>query len=323
MTGVESIVGLSDLWARTLGDPTVCVAVLDGPADFKHPCFAGAEVSQLENYWQRSARQPNSDFAVHATHVSSVIFGQHGSEVKGIAPRCRGINVPVALDVESVQCPLALTRGIDAARMAGANIIHAAPCIRSATHRGDDLLDRAVRLCVENNVLVVAPAGNDNGQSWCLPAALPNVLTIGALDKKGVPFRFSNWGGAYQKQGIVAPGEDILGAEPGGLTSRRKGTSCSAPVVTGVAALLMSLQAQHGEEPDSHRVREAILASALQCPAGEADVAGRCLAGRLNIPGAVKLLFDPRYTRFRQTSVTRSTRTPARIGVFKTSKRSP
>src|SRR5262249_30304545 len=153
------------------------------------------------------------------------------------APRCRGVNVPVALDDESVQCPLALTRGIDAARSQGANIIHVAPCIQTATSKGDDLLDRAIRLCAENNVLVIAPAGNDNGQSWCLPAALPDVLAVGALNDKGVPFKFSNWGGVYQKQGITAPGEHILGAEPGGITSRRKGTSCSAPVVTGVAAL--------------------------------------------------------------------------------------
>src|SRR5262249_50547168 len=159
-----------------------------------HPCFAGADLKQLETYW-RPDRSANDDYRIHATHVASVIFGQHESEAKGIAPRCRGINVAVTFDEEGGQCPIALTRGIEAARTTGANIIHIAPCIHTATGRGDDLVERAVRLCVENNVLVVAPAGNDNGASWCLPAALPDVLAVGALNDKGIPFKFSNWGG--------------------------------------------------------------------------------------------------------------------------------
>ena len=29
------------------------------------------------------------------THVTSIIFGQHGSEVRGIAPACRGLIIPI------------------------------------------------------------------------------------------------------------------------------------------------------------------------------------------------------------------------------------
>lgn len=314
MPTIETVPGIQDLWAQTLGNPCICVAVLDGAVDLSHPCFQGAKLSQLSGYGQQTPA--SEDYATHATHVTSVIFGQHDSEVKGIAPQCRGVNIAIAFDKESVLDPLSLVRGIDLALENEPNILHIASCIPTCTGRADDFLERAIRTCIDNNILVVAPAGNDNGERWCLPAALPDVLTVGALTDKGVPFKFSNWGGIYQKQGIVAPGENILGAEPGGVIKRRKGTSCSAPIVTGVAALLMSLQDQNGEEIDSHAIRDAILKSALACDAEDFAEPSRCLVGKLNVPGAVRLLFDPRYARYRQSSATRSRRTSARTGIF-------
>ena len=37
ITDVSAISGLSELWAETLGDPRICIAVLDGPVDLSHP----------------------------------------------------------------------------------------------------------------------------------------------------------------------------------------------------------------------------------------------------------------------------------------------
>jgi hypothetical protein len=43
----------------------------------------------------------------------------------------------------------------------------------------------------------------------------------------------------------MANGENILGAQPGTEKPiREKGTSCAAPIVTGISALLMSMQLQ-------------------------------------------------------------------------------
>lgn len=290
---------MTELWARTLGDPRVKVAVLDGPADLGHPCFRGSKLSRLERSW-RPAVASSDDYALHATHVASVIFGQHESEVAGVAPHCSGINVPIAVDEESVQCPLTLTRGIDAAYEAGANIVHVATCIKSHTGHADGLIRSAIRRCRDGNMLVVAPAGNDGGSSLCLPAALPEVLAVGALNRHGVPLKFSNWGGRYRQHGIVAPGEEILGAEPGGRFGRRRGTSCAAPIVTGVAALLMCAQLKNGEAISAQLIRDALLASALHCGEHDGSETGRCLAGKLNIPGALRLLFDPTYVRYRR-----------------------
>lgn len=97
------------------------------------------------------------------------------------------------------------------------------------------------------------------------------------------------WGQAYRNQGILAPGENILGAKPGGGTAESNGTSFATPIVSGVAALLLSLQLQKGEKPDPRKVRAALLETALPCTS-QKESDRRCLAGKLNISGASKYL---------------------------------
>ncbi len=107
----------------------------------------------------------------------------------------------------------------------------------------------------------------------------------------GQPFKFSNYGGDYQSKGVMANGENILGAQPGtDEPIRQQGTSCAAPIVTGISALLMSLQLQRGEQPNAEAVRQAVLNSAIPCNPEEVEEAERCLLGKLNIPGAYQLL---------------------------------
>lgn len=227
----------------------------------------------------------------HGNHICSTIFGQHGSPVGGVAPNCRGINIPIGFDSDSVLSSLNLTRAIDAAINQGANIIHISVGIPTTTGEADELLARAVRRCRENNILIVAPSGNDKGEWSVIPSILPGVLAVGAMKDNGQPFKFSNWGGRYQQQGILAPGENILGANLGtDEPVRKKGTSCAAPVVTGIAGLLASLQLQRGGCIDPEAIKAAILNSAIPCDATEIEEPERCMAGKLNIPGALKLM---------------------------------
>ena len=47
---------------------------------------------------------------------------------------------------------------------------------------------------VERDVLIVAAAGNDRCACLHLPAALPSVLAVGAMDDDGYPLEFSRLG---------------------------------------------------------------------------------------------------------------------------------
>ncbi|QWF82434.1 S8 family serine peptidase [Amycolatopsis sp. CA-230715] len=289
MAEIAAIPGVGELWAQTLGDPAVTIGLVEGPPELSHPCFDGADLTVLEPHWL--PRVPVVDgLPEHATFVASVLFGQPGGPVRGMAPRCRGLLVPALRDEPTLLDPVNAVRAIETLVEAGADIVHFAASHPTGSGDADPLLAGAVRRAYEAGVLVVAPAGNDYGGNYVAPAVLPEALAVGALDDDGVMFRFSNWGERYSGHGIAAPGGDLTAAAPGGGTSVHKGTSVAAPIVTGVAALLASLRQRRGLPPDPLAVRDALLASARSC--GGADSHGepaRCLAGKLDVPAATRL----------------------------------
>ncbi|MFB2833627.1 S8 family peptidase [Floridanema evergladense] len=289
MPNLKQIPGIEQLWAKTQGDSSICIAVLDGVVDENHPCFTGASLTRLPTLVSGEANS-NGSMSAHGTHVASIIFGQPGSPVQGIAPHCRGLIIPVFADEKLRLSQLDLSRAIEQAINAGAHIINVSGGQLTDFGEAEGWLEKAVQLCKENNVLIVAAAGNDGCECLHVPAALPTVLAVGAMDESGKPIDFSNWGEIYQNQGILAPGENILGAKPGGGTIKLSGTSFATPIVSGVAALLLSLQIQQGEKPDPQKVRTALLETALPCSPSETDDTRRCLVGKLNIPGALQYL---------------------------------
>jgi hypothetical protein len=117
------------------------------------------------------------------------------------------------------------------------------------THLRDG--DYAVKYADSKGVLMVHAAGNDGENlaekpSFPTPAYLaggrPNAwIEVGASSWKGLDSLaapFSNYGKAQVD--VFAPGVDILSTVPGGGYERESGTSMAAPVVTGLAAMLMS-----------------------------------------------------------------------------------
>ncbi len=326
MPDLTDIPGLSALRSHTKGDPRIKIAVLDGAIDLDRACFQGANLTRLEPYWAEEfdidpqhlqafldiessgksddEKKEMMESAIpdenirhslhlrfHANHIISTICGQPDSPVEGIAPNATVINIPIAYGNEDFINPLNLSRAISTAIEQGANIIHCAACHPTQSGLAHEFIDKAIRQAQENNILVVAPGGNDKGECWCVPAVLENVLTVGAMKDTGEPFKFSNFGGKYASQGILAPGENILGAQPStDEPIRKKGTSCAAPIVTGTAALLMSLQLERGAAPDAEAVRAALTNSAIPCDPNEVEEPERCLLGKINISGAYELL---------------------------------
>src|SRR5262249_18452670 len=125
-----------------------------------------------------------------------------------------------------------------------------------------------------------------------VPASLPTILAVGASDANGQPMPFSNWDESLASHGVLAPGEKILGAFPGGSVAAHSGTSFACPVVTGVAALLLSVQKLNGKKVSPTAVRDAIVASAIPCGPQEEAQCERMLGGRLNVGGAYETLFE-------------------------------
>lgn len=283
-TDITTIPGLKELWEETLGDPSVCIAVLDGPVDLSHPCFEGANISNLESMVPSDV--DDGPASQHGTHVASVIFGQHQSEVKGIAPKCRGLSIPIFQDNndKSSFAPCSqvdLARAISQAVEAGANIINISGGQFSPSGAAHPILSDVVRKCADRGVLLVAAAGNQGCECLHIPGAIPSVLAVGAMDGDGDPLQFSNWG--YGAQGILALGEGIQGASPMGKVSIRSGTSFAAPIVSGLSGLLMSLHSKRGADVSATEVRSILLSTAIDCEHQTTDDCERLLAGRLNV----------------------------------------
>ncbi|GAA3538234.1 S8 family serine peptidase [Amycolatopsis ultiminotia] len=131
---------------------------------------------------------------------------------------------------------------------------------------GEQQVQAAVKYAADNNVVVVAAAGNvsegcpqndqadpNKPKSIVTPPWFVNdVLSVGAIDEKGGVANFSVHGPWV---GVAAPGTDIVSLDPAegssGLANRVitngdqatpiQGTSFAAPYVAGVAALVRSM----------------------------------------------------------------------------------
>jgi cyanobactin maturation PatA/PatG family protease len=125
-----------------------------------------------------------------------------------------------------------------------------------------------------------------------VPSALPGVLVVGASDNAGSPLASSNWGALYRKDGVLAPGVRIHGAAPLNHVAQMTGTSAATAVVSGIAALLMSLQLRRERKISAPFIREAILETAARCPAHRADC-DRFLAGSIDVAAATRKVEAP------------------------------
>ena len=195
-------------WDIQKGDPSVVVAVLDTGIAFedfgpyrKAPDFGGTVFVQGRDIVNEDDHANDDNF--HGTHVASTIAEATDNTVgaTGLAFRCALMPVKV-LDENGDGSFFEVAEGIDfAARNSSVKIINLSLGGDGNSNTVRAAIDRAVAA----GITVVAAAGNDGRGTVSFPAALPNVIAVGAIDGRKQKAPYSNFGTELD---LVAPGGD-------------------------------------------------------------------------------------------------------------------
>jgi subtilisin family serine protease len=184
----------------------------------------------------------------HGTHVAGLI-GANFNNTTGIMGLARNqVKIMSVKGFKSLdRTPISdLLKGIYYAVDNGADIINAS---WGATKPAEQAEIDAIDYALSKEVLVVAAAGNSTEPaSWVTPSSISGVVTVGSLNSNNQLSTFSNYGASVN---FVAPGGDgrerlnefifstFIENDYGDL----RGTSMSAPLVSGALAFLMSQRA--------------------------------------------------------------------------------
>ena len=164
----------------------------------------------------------------HGTFVASMILA--------VAPDARILPVR-SLDAEGFGTASTVAAGIVWAADMGAAVI----CVSVDIPDASKVVKEAIGYAEDQDVLIVAAAGNSGANDLVFPARFGDVVGVAAVDATGVVAPFSNVG---SKTSLVAPGVELIGAVPLTMnppgTARWSGTSFAAPLVAGSAALVRS-----------------------------------------------------------------------------------
>lgn len=256
------------------------IAVLDSGVDYEHPGLASriwqnkdlnaancendlhgcntttARRGKLGNgdVWPFGTSGPGqtcSDLetnCAHGTHVAGLIVGDptykdaEGQQPAGTCPVCQ-------IMVLKIVSKVGKDSGIlDSSILAAFKYItlfrrEGTPAVRVVNASfGKFVRSRAVGLLVRlmrdrTGTLLVAAAGNEDTLTQEYPAAFPDAVAVAAVDSALKKNSFSNFGRWVD---ISAPGSQLLSTVPGGFLERKSGTSMAAPIVSGVAGLMLA-----------------------------------------------------------------------------------
>lgn len=229
-----------------------------------------------DNFWGwNTATNDNNIYKVviHGTFVAGLSSSvtDNNSKLAGVGYHCKFL--PVCNQTAS----LGITGGYESIVYAadhGCNIINCSwGGVSPYDQFGQDVINYAT---FNRGALVVAAAGNTNARLSFYPAAFDNVLSVAATNSNDEKANFSTYDYSVD---IAAPGKAVYSCT-GNTYGTSDGTSFSAPIVSGVAALVKSYYPSFTPQQIIHRLKAT--ADIIDTIPANTDYAGMLGSGRIN-----------------------------------------
>lgn len=232
-----TMIQAKSMWTLGQKGVGVNIAVIDSGCDVEHESLKNNIVG-VRNFTDEDNKNPNivTDRVGHGTHVCGIIAANgNNNSIVGVSPSAN-LYILKAIDGSGTGKVSWVVNAINYAIEKNVDIIS----MSLGMSQGDTKLERAIKTAIGRNILVVCAAGNEGDGNYdafeySYPAAYVDVISVGAVDKKGIPASFSN---SNLVVDLVAPGVDIISTYPNNKFASLSGTSMAAPHVTGSLALL-------------------------------------------------------------------------------------
>ena len=253
------LIRADEAWVIARGSPLI-IGVVDTGVDYTHEDLKGKVLVLNGSDFVGGDDDPRDEDPLgHGTFVAGIAAAQtnNGIGIAGIAWNSKILAVRSVGKSSSTN----LADGIRFAANNGAKIIN----LSTAKLFNITEVHEAVKYAVAKGSLVVSAAGNLDlvpARTPLYPCAHPEVLCVGATTRLDQRAGFSNYGSHVD---IAAPGENIYSLIAGGGFGYDSGTSYSAPIVAGAAALVWS----HFPSWTAEEVRTRLTATAVPMPGAD------------------------------------------------------
>jgi subtilisin family serine protease len=286
-TGID--IRASGAWAITTGTPDVVIAVIDDGVETTHPDFGEDPESKIDGQYDVISHDndatPEGTLDGHGTAVAGLAAAATsnclGISSIGWRSRIYAIRAYDGAIHSEYSIPDTVEEAIYKAMEAGVQVIN----ISMSGGDTQPKIDEAIDAAIAAGITLVLSAGNNNaGVNY--PANLSptkTVIAVAATDESGklkVPDSSDwTWGSNFGPEiTVAAPGVDMVTTDRVGANGyssdkyslRFSGTSAAAPLVAGVAALLLSVR------PNA---TPAMIRDWIRCGADELDPQGSGLRG--------------------------------------------